>query len=228
MKIDVRILLFTNVLMGILVFFVQNRHMGVFSFVIALLLIILAGLYREAINYIVFYIILRHFGDFLSLFGNNGIFMYIDTVAFMILAVFPLTMIGTIMVKTIRINEFISALEQMKVSKNIIIALAVAFSYIPTLKEEYFRIKENMKLRGIELNIISFIKNPLENFEYFLVPLLFRSIKLADELTLSALVKGVENDNKRSSYYLIKLKITDYLIGLFILISSAIFTVYII
>ncbi|MBN2839024.1 MAG: hypothetical protein JXM74_09750, partial [Fusobacteriaceae bacterium] len=155
MKIDVRILLFTNLLMGILVFFVQNKHMGTFSFILALILMIISGLYKESINYIILYIILSYFGDFLALFGNNGIFMYIDTVAFMILAVFPLTMIGTIMAKTIKINEFISTLEQIKISKNIIIALAVAFSYIPTLKEEYFRIKENMKLRGINLSIIS-------------------------------------------------------------------------
>ncbi|MBN1468471.1 MAG: hypothetical protein JW924_07075 [Fusobacteriaceae bacterium] len=56
----------------------------------------------------------------------------------------------------------------------------------------------------IELNIISFIKNPLENFEYLLIPLLFRSIKLADELILSVLIKGGEND-RCSFYYLIKL-----------------------
>lgn len=58
-------------------------------------------------------------------------------------------------------------------------------------------IEENMRLRGLTLKKL--IKNPILLFEYRLVPLLMCLSKTADDLTVSAMTKGLAVNQKRTS-----------------------------
>ena len=48
--------------------------------------------------------------------------------------------------------------------------------------------------------------------KYAIVPLIFRSIKVGDELSAAAIVRGIENPIKRDSYYSNKLCKLDIII----------------
>lgn len=54
--------------------------------------------------------------------------------------------------------------------------------------------------------------HPLRTVEYVVVPLIFRSIKVGDELAAAAIVRGVENTGKKQSYYETKMSKTDIVI----------------
>ena len=57
--------------------------------------------------------------------------------------------------------------------------------------------------------------------EYAIVPMVFRSLKIADELASSAIVRGIESPYKKDSYYITRLTVKDALL----VISSIIIAV---
>ncbi|MCC9922920.1 energy-coupling factor transporter transmembrane protein EcfT, partial [Streptococcus agalactiae] len=50
--------------------------------------------------------------------------------------------------------------------------------------------------------------------EYTLVPLLMRMIKISDELSASALIRGLDSDENRVTLTKLRFRTTDLLIGL--------------
>lgn len=61
------------------------------------------------------------------------------------------------------------------------------------------------------------VLHPLNTFEYVVVPMVFRSLKIADELAASSVVRGIESPYKKEGYYLNKMAVSDgVMIALFI------------
>jgi energy-coupling factor transport system permease protein len=67
-----------------------------------------------------------------------------------------------------------------------------------------------MRNRGL-LRIGNVLRKPLAAFEYLLVPLLLRCLQIADQLSISAVSRGIETPVKRESYYTRTMKTGDYL-----------------
>ena len=57
-------------------------------------------------------------------------------------------------------------------------------------------------------------KTPIKYIEYTLVPLLMRMIKISDELSASALIRGLDSDEKRVTLTELQFRKTDLMIGL--------------
>jgi len=53
--------------------------------------------------------------------------------------------------------------------------------------------------------------NEAKTGEYVLIPLLLRCIQIADQLAVSAVVRGIQCPVKRSSYYGKKMRTFDYI-----------------
>lgn len=221
-KLDVRTLFGINILFAIFIFFIQNNRLNHLCIITALILMILSGLYKGTLKFFLIYLITISL-QYCVVFGiNDNLKIMIGIIFYLITNFLPLFIIVSIMVSTIKTNELISVLEKMNISKDFIIALVVGFRYIPTIRQESRKIKENMKLRGINSNIKDYILHPFLSFEYMLVPLLFRSIKIAEELTLSAMTRGIEFEGKRSSFYNVSMKKIDYIILVLFLISTGV------
>lgn len=45
--------------------------------------------------------------------------------------------------------------------------------------------------------------------QYAIVPMVFRSLKIADELAASAIVRGIESPYKKESYYVSRIAVLD-------------------
>ena len=56
--------------------------------------------------------------------------------------------------------------------------------------------------------------HPIKYIEYTLVPLLMRMIKISDELSASALIRGLDSDENRVTLTELRFRTTDLLIGL--------------
>lgn len=56
--------------------------------------------------------------------------------------------------------------------------------------------------------------HPIKYIEYTLVPLLMRMIKISDELSASALIRGLDSDENRVTLTKLRFRTTDLLIGL--------------
>lgn len=102
---------------------------------------------------------------------------------------------------TLSIGEMIETLERLRLPRQIVIPFAVMLRYLPTVKLEMHCIRDSLKIRGIDYSLFAFLKSPVRWMEYMLVPILMRSVRLADELSATAMVRGIENNAKRAWIY---------------------------
>ena len=156
------------------------------------------------------------FGSFLILEFLIGFIPHEGTKAALGLIIFFLErtsiffVMGNWMATKLRISDLSTALQNMHFPKGAIITLAVVFRYLPTVSDEFRSIKNTMKLRGIGLTFKNIILHPIKTGEYAIVPLIIRSMKIADELVASAMTRGLDLETKRTSYREIRLRLKDF------------------
>ncbi|GAA0741309.1 energy-coupling factor transporter transmembrane component T [Clostridium oceanicum] len=93
-----------------------------------------------------------------------------------------------------------SFLSKIHVSKSFILGVLVTCRFIPTVRSAIKGIRESMHNRDLT-GIKNLILRPLKTYEYVLVPMLMMSINTADQLSASAMVRGVQAPCNRGSYY---------------------------
>ncbi len=124
-------------------------------------------------------------------------------------------------VRTTKIDEFISAMQKMHVPDGITISLAVVMRFFPTIKEEYASIRDAMKMRGVMLGGGSVVKM----VEYRMIPLLFSCVNIGDELSAAAITRGLGGKVKRTSIEQLKMQALDYVFVFAFTAAAVIFMV---
>ena len=110
----------------------------------------------------------------------------------------PAMLLGSWLSSTIRAGDFLAAADRARLPRNLAIALAVALRYLPTIGSETRLVRMGMTTRGLARGPGAFLRSPLRFMEERLVPLLFRSVAVADELAASAMTRGLESTAPRS------------------------------
>lgn len=127
---------------------------------------------------------------------------------------FPLFMFASNMIATTRVGELACALQKLRLSSKLTVALCVALRFFPTIWREFKVVSDAMKIRGIGLSLASVVRHPVETMEHLLVPVIGRLGTVADELGNAVVVRGVETERKRTSYYRLRLNVFDILVVL--------------
>lgn len=125
---------------------------------------------------------------------------------------YPCGLLAGVVISTTKVNEFLSAMHKAHIPKKVVIPFAVMLRYFPTVREDWRYIKDAMRLRNISPSFKSFIKNPGMTIECVYVPLLMAASKAADELSIAAVTRGIENPLPRTCLVQIHLRIRDTLI----------------
>jgi len=123
----------------------------------------------------------------------------------------PGLLMGYFLLATTTVSEFIAAMEKVHLPNQIIIPLSVMFRFFPTIREESSAINDAMKMRGV-----SFGKSKgslLSLMEYRLVPLFISCVKIGEELSCSALTRGLGNPVKRTNICKIGIGVNDLFYG---------------
>lgn len=173
---------------------------------------VLSGKIRYTIIGTVFYIIL--YGLTMQVLKDgagtaNTIFIAWLSLFF---KVYPCGLLSGIVISTTRVNEFLSAMNKAHIPKKIVIPFAVMLRYFPTVREDWHYIKDAMRQRDVSPSFKSFIKNPSMAIECVYVPLLMAASKAADELSIAAVTRGIENPLPRTCLVQIRFRIRDMLI----------------
>lgn len=129
---------------------------------------------------------------------------------------------GTYLISSTKISEFMAAMERMRVSTQITIPLSVVFRFFPTILEEYHAIADAMKMRGISLGG----SKPWKTVEYRLVPLMVSCVKIGDELSASALTRGLGAPIRRTNVCKIGFHLQDILFLMLCLVSLCVLIFY--
>ena len=125
-------------------------------------------------------------------------------------------------IRTTKIDEFVSAMQKMHIPDGITISLAVVMRFFPTIKEEYLSIRDAMKMRGISFGGGSAVKM----IEYRMIPLLFSCVNIGDELSAAAITKGLGGKVRRTSVEVLRLKAADYLLIFGFAAAAAVFVIF--
>lgn len=123
--------------------------------------------------------------------------------------VYPCGFMAGLMIKTTKTGEFMAAFYKIHMPDRFVIPFAVMMRYLPVVKEDWHYIKDAMRMRGISPSIKNICLRPMVVAECLYVPLMMAASNTADELSIAAITRGIENPNPRTSLTEIKFSFRD-------------------
>lgn len=144
--------------------------------------------------------------------GNPVLTVGLSSLATIYLFAFPIVMSFKLIMQTTRVSHFMAAFQKMHLPIQLVIPIAVLFRFIPTVIEEWNGIRKAMAFRGISMELGTIVRKPFQTVEYVLVPLLFSSIAVMEELAAAALARGLDSEQERTSYDEVSMKIADFIV----------------
>ena len=160
---------------------------------------------KKTFSFITVYILvfaLIRIMNFLTLSGWIG---SVYTMALIVVKLFPLWILVGIMME-FNTSEIIASLRKLKLPNNLCVGVSIFIRFIPEYRNYLKEIKEGLKVRNISFNILK----PLQSFEMYLVPLIYKAFDTANILTCSLITKGIEFDCEKTSYVDLSLTWRDY------------------
>ena len=211
--LDFRTILFLDILIMLFMLLSGKAAVTLIAFVIAGTVLIVFGLYATVIRCTMVFVVL--FLYYFAIAHSNGsvfqgtLLYVIGIIAFIIQRIIPFLMLAIAIKERKNISEITTALGRCRLPKGIIISMTVMLRYFPSMKNDFLMIIEAMKLKGIDTSWRGILFHPLRMLEFVIVPMLFRSLRTSEELSCAALVKGIENQGQRSSYFDVRIKGID-------------------
>ena len=124
----------------------------------------------------------------------------------------PSVIIGKWILSSTSSSLAVATLQRMRVPKDALIMISVIFRCFPTIQEEWSNIHMAMKTRGISFGFYNFVHRPLLTIEYFFVPLFVSVMEIGDELSQSAIVRGIDAPVAKTCRHRIQMKTGDYML----------------
>ena len=223
MKIDFRTKIFLTNVIGIVAiegslgrrYYYLGILIAIFPYILALFdrkwSLLIKGLLYTSVAFLGQGLLLKLPQNFLTMILN----LYVG----IIIRILPGVMMGYYALVTTKMSDLVYSLQKIHLPNFLIIPVSVMFRFFYSIKEDYKKINEAMYMHG--LSIKNFFKEPAKILEYKFVPLLMITSQTADDVTISAMTRGMRVDAERSSISDASLKLQDYVLmifGIFIII----------
>ena len=183
-------------------------------------IIINDGHIKSAIKYILFFVIS-------VVLEKTIVHLDMGFIMSLIMFIFAIgrKLIGKWILNSTSVSIAVSTLQKFKLPRDSLIMISVIFRCVPTIKDEWSYINIAMKTRGINFNLTNLIKKPALILEYFFVPLFVSVIEIGDELSQSAIIRGLDAPVTKTSRHLIKFRTKDIciIISSVLIISIVVF-----
>ena len=98
-------------------------------------------------------------------------------------------------------GKLIAGLRRLPVPTSLMLIIIVMMRFAPTMLQEVSEVRDSMRVRGFLQSFGRIMAHPFATLEYAIVPTVFRSLKISDELSSSAIVRGIECPGRKESYY---------------------------
>lgn len=147
----------------------------------------------------------------------SGSFASILLIVIMIVGRFlPAYLTGVYVINTTAVSEFKAAMDKLHMPDALTIPMCVMFRFFPTIREENDSIRAAMKMRDIRFGGGKAGKM----LEYRVVPLITCTAKIGEELSASALTRGLGKQKKRTNICCIGFGWADWFF--FLLVAAAV------
>ena len=124
--------------------------------------------------------------------------------------VYACGMLAGTVIATTRVNEFLSAMARLRCPRKLTIPLAVMLRYLPTIREDWHFIRDAMRLRDVSPSLWGFLRAPAMTVNCLYVPLLSAASRAADELSIAAVTRGIENPKLRTCLVTVRMTAADW------------------
>ena len=124
--------------------------------------------------------------------------------------VYACGMLAGTVIATTRVNEFLSAMARLRCPRKLTIPLAVMLRYLPTIREDWRFIRDAMRLRDVSPSLWGFLRAPAMTVNCLYVPLLTAASRAADELSIAAVTRGIENPKLRTCLVTVRMTAADW------------------
>ena len=125
----------------------------------------------------------------------------------------PAYLTGMYVINTTTVSEFKAAMDKLHMPDSLTIPMCVMFRFFPTIREENDSIRAAMKMRGIRLGGGKVGRM----LEYRIVPMITCTAKIGEELSASALTRGLNSQKKRTNICHIGFGRADWIFFLLVL-----------
>jgi energy-coupling factor transport system permease protein len=123
---------------------------------------------------------------------------------------------GIIFLSTTKIEEFTEALQKIGVPFPLSFAISFAFRLVPTFIGTASTVIQAQKSRGLDLNSGNFFQRILRHIP-LIIPVFVYGIRNANFLAMALESKGFGKYKKRESYLELRMKISDYIVLIFLI-----------
>jgi energy-coupling factor transport system permease protein len=195
-------------LMSVCVLALPELRLWLFLFIFSWLYLCLQGYLRVAALYFLFYGTVAALIYLIQVFELSGLTASVFYF-FILLRMSPIIITIHFLLLTPP-GEIIAVLAKFRLPRRFSLMVAVIFRYAPTVMSEVRSIIQAMRMRGL-FSFRQCLFHPLSSFVYVLMPLLFRAIEVADELSIAAIARGAECPGRKYSYHLVRLMVADYI-----------------
>lgn len=197
---DIRVNIFLAFIGSIVILVYKNEITFTIAFVISVIFIMIQEEYKKVLKFISAFLLL-----FLSSNLTIGItklqtLWLLLTIARHLLI--PLSFLSGISERPT--GTIIEVFHRLYLPKSFAISSIVLMRFMPTIKYELNAIRGALKFRGIGVSVFNTIIHLPKNFYLTLIPLLIRTVRISDEITVAALTRGVELDNNIVSFSEVK------------------------
>ena len=216
--IDPRIKLTLLPIIGFVSFFISDTILLFVILSFSFLLYIYSRIYKKAFYFLAFFSLLLGLEYGMVKISDYDLVFALYMMIFFLSRMTLIAMFGAYITRTTKISEMIEALNRMKVPRSISIPFSVLLRFAPTMGYELKALRENMRIK----NKFFVLRNPIKYAACMLVPLLMRMIKVSDELSASALIRGLDSGDNRVTIVELRFKVMDLIamiIGIFAIIS---------
>ncbi|MBU5593026.1 energy-coupling factor transporter transmembrane protein EcfT [Clostridium sp. MSJ-4] len=216
-ELDPRTKIFVLVLCNVIIFLAPSMEYEMILIFSALIFAVLCGVYKFALKMGIVYVVLIGIQYLSALYLPIGGKILIVTFTSFARKLFPSAVLGKALISTTKVNEFMAAMNKFKVPKSILIPMAVTLRYFPMAMDDIGNIKNAMKVRGIFPSIGGFLRRPEETIEHVYVPMIVSASKIADEMSQSAIARGIDSPTNRTSLEKIGFGTLDIVCGVYFL-----------
>lgn len=205
-RIDARIILLQILVTAACMFWISSP-VGILLEICSLILFLLClRLPRQALKLAVYFIIADLLFELVSVYDAP---LFFERIFFLLHRLSPMVGIVILSTESISVSQLVTGMQKLRCPKKMALTVAVALRFIPTISQELSQIKDALKTRGIPLNLVTFFRAPILTTEYVLVPFMMRGVRVADELSASAVTRAIENPHPRGERIPMKLRAKD-------------------
>ena len=194
-----------------MVFGLKDFVLGSVCFSFICILSCLMGQKKIVLKYIVFYVVIAAIQQ-LCIYLPQAIETILSIFTLFIRVMIPVVLFASTFIATTKVSELIAAMYSLKIPRSITITFAMVLRFFPTFSEEIHNIYDAMKLRGIALSWKNVFTRPMLILEAITIPIVMRSASIAEELSASAVTRGIDNPAQRTSFIQLKVHAKDWMV----------------